>query len=297
MRKRKGFGVLFMALALLLSNAARASGLPVGDHKISTTPQRGYLMSCLRHWRRGPTHGGPWIQGNEWFPAQKPKVQGDVRMSGHRFSAQRSGAWEVIASDDIPVHGVGVFPIQWSDPAHRYDPNPNSIRPQDIRLRLPSQPQLAQTPTCVPMGLIGIALDGTPIFSAVDNGGIDAVAHEVQDRCNGHPNHFGMYHYHGPSPCVRGEKSSALIGYALDGFGIYGMRDLTTGRVLTVNDLGACHGTVSRVRWHGRIVRMFHYVLTNSYPYTIGCFRGHVPSFDLSRHQPEQIRRFNRQYR
>lgn len=108
------------------------------------------------------------------------------------------------------------------------------------------------------MGLIGIALDGTPIFSAVDNGGIDAAAYEVQDRCNGHPNHFGMYHYHEPSPCVLHETGSGLIGYALDGFGIYGMRNPKTGKIMRNSDLGPCHGTVGPVRWHGRRVTMFH---------------------------------------
>lgn len=296
MSNREWIGVLCFGLGVLLSNPAGASGLPLGDHEISTSPHRGYLMSCLQHWRRGPVHGGPWIQGDRWFPSEKLKVQGNVHMTGPRFSIKHRGAWEIIASNDIPAHGVGVFPIQRSDPAHRYDPNPNSIRPQAIKLRLPYHPHRAQTATCVPMGMIGIALDGTPIFSAVDNGGIDAVAHEVQDRCNGHPNHFGVYHYHGPSPCVPNEMGSGLIGYALDGFGIYGMRDLTTGKILTTKDLGPCHGIVSRVRWHGKIVKLFHYVLTESYPYTVGCFRGHVPRFDLTRHQPQQMQRFNRLY-
>lgn len=287
----------FLGLVLILfANPAWSSALPLGDHKISVTPRGGYLMSCVRHWRRGPFHGGPWIQGNDWFPSQKPHVEGDVHMSGHQFSIQHVGHWLDIYSNDIPAHGVGIYPIRWSDPVHKYDPNPNSIRPQDIHYQLPYHPRMAATPTCVPMGPIGIALDGTPIFSAVDNGGIDAVAHEVQDRCNGHPNHFGMYHYHGPSSCMPNEKTSGLVGYALDGYGIYGMRDLTTGKILTTSELGACHGIVSRIRRHGKIVKMFHYVLTKTYPYTVGCFRGSVNRSNLIRFQPRQIRRFDRRY-
>lgn len=280
----------------LFAGAATSSGLPLGDHKISTTPRRGYLMSCIEQWRPGPMHGGPWIQGDRWYPSRKPHVEGDVHLHGHKFTIRHVGKWLDIYSNDIPAHGVGIYPISRSDPAHRYDPNPNSIRPQNIHYRLPYQPHLAASATCVPMGPIGIALDGTPIFNAVDNGGIDAAAHEVQDLCNGHPDHIGMYHYHGPSPCMPNEKTSGLVGYALDGFGIYGMQDLTTGKILTTKELGPCHGIVSRVRWHGKIVKMFHYVLTDTYPYTVGCFRGNVSASNLIRHQPMQLRRFGRQH-
>jgi hypothetical protein len=84
----------------------------------------------------------------------------------------------------------------------------------------------------------------------------------------------GEYHYHGPSPCLPNERENeVLIGYALDGFGIYSMYD-AQGRELTDADLDDCHGRTSKVTWDGRPVTMFHYVLTREYPYTIGCFRG-----------------------
>lgn len=35
-----------------------------------------------------------------------------------------------------------------------------------------------------------------------------------------------------------------------------------------------CHGRVSRVRWHGKKRRIYHYVATWEFPYTVGCFRG-----------------------
>lgn len=43
---------------------------------------------------------------------------------------------------------------------------------------------------------------------------------------------------------------------------------------LTNKDLDECHGTVSRVWWDGHYVRIYHYVLTAQFPYSIGCFRG-----------------------
>lgn len=104
-------------------------------------------------------------------------------------------------------------------------------------LTLPEMPAPASQPTCVPMGMVGFTTDGVAIYNAVDNGGIDAAAHEVQDRCNGHPQRDGQYHYHGPSPCMPNETTPGLVGYALDGFGIYGMGDATTRRILHDEDL------------------------------------------------------------
>jgi hypothetical protein len=122
--------------------------------------------------------------------------------------------------------------------------------------------------------MIGVALNGVAIFNAFDAGGRDAVAHEVQDLCSGHPERSGEYHYHGPSPCLPSETGNeTLVGYAIDGFGIYSLYD-AKGRELTNADLDACHGRTSEVDWDGKRVTMYHYVLTREYPYTIGCFRG-----------------------
>ncbi len=115
--------------------------------------------------------------------------------------------------------------------------------------------------------------------------GRDAVAHEVQDLCDGHPQMHGEYHYHGPSPCLPNENADEkLIGYALDGFGIYSSYD-AHGNELTDADLDACHGRTSTVTWNGRRVSIYHYVLTREYPYMLGCFKG-TPAIDRQRRGP-----------
>ena len=35
----------------------------------------------------------------------------------------------------------------------------------------------------------------------------------------------GQYHYHSASPCLPGARENALVGWALDGYPILGMRD------------------------------------------------------------------------
>lgn len=249
--------------------------LPLGDGKVSSEPRRGYVYSCQTQFRGGGAqHDGDWIHGSTWDATRKIWVQGDVAWPNAAFTITTSSDERRITGNGLPVnHTTGTFPVQRSDPAFQIDRNPNSIQAQQLGFSLPLMPA-AGSPTCVPMGMIGVALSGVAIFNALDAAGHDAVAHEVQDHCNGHPEMRSQYHYHGPSSCLKeATASNALVGYALDGFGIYSMYD-ERGRELTNADLDECHGRVSKVMWDGREVNMYHYVLTREYPYTVGCFQG-----------------------
>ncbi len=258
------------------TTALDTHALPLGDGKVSTEPRRGYVYSCASSFRGGGAqHSGDWIHGATWDDTQKISVRGDVSWPEAAISIRTDADQRLISSKALPDdHTTGIFPVQRDDPAYRIDRNPNPITAQSITLALPLSPTVAAEPGCVPMGMVGVMLNGVPFFNALDDAGRDAVAHEVQDHCSGHPQHMGEYHYHGPSGCVKAEtENNRLIGYALDGFGIYSMYD-ENGNELTNNDLDECHGRVSRVEWDGREVEMYHYVLTREYPYTVGCFRG-----------------------
>jgi hypothetical protein len=263
-----------------VDNSARdpldPTNLPLGDYHISTTPQRGEIDSCQSAFAGGGAGAnGPWIHDDgTWDSTAKIHVQGSVSWPQAVFSIDLQGSRRVVSGNGLPVgFTTGVFPISPSDPAYAYDRNPNAIGAHDISYTLPADPTVAASASCVPMGMIGVALDGVPIFNGLDAGGRDAVAHEVQDACGGHPQQQGDYHYHSISDCLPGANSSDLIGYANDGFGIYGPLD-ASGHELTDADLDECHGTTSPVEWDGRVVTMYHYVATRAYPYTIGCYRG-----------------------
>lgn len=251
--------------------------LPLGDGKVSSSPKTGYVFSCNQNFRGGGAmHAGNWIHGSTWDLTQKTTVNGKVTWPEAQFSISQSGSNRLISGNGLPVDSEsGIFPIATSDPAYQYDRNPNSIKSQNVNLTLPLNPTKATSPTCVPMGMIGVALNGVAIFNALDDSGRDAVAHEVQDICDGHPQQKGIYHYHGPSECLPDQAEvSKLVGYALDGFGIYSLYD-SSGKEVTNTDLDECHGTTSAVLWNGKIQNVYHYVLTREYPYTVGCFKGH----------------------
>lgn len=260
-----------------------ARALPLGDGRISQQAQRGHVWACRAPVGGGGAHVvGPWISGSTWDSTSKAFVAGDITWPQAWLQLEIQERTRSIRTVGVPQgHGTGSFPIHYSDPAYQWDRNPNNIQAKERRYAIPAMPSLAPTSRCLPMGAVGVMLDGVVIFNALDGEGRDAVAHEVQDRCNGHPERSGQYHYHGPSPCVPGAtENQRLLGYALDGFGIYSMFD-ENGRELTNADLDECHGRTSKIVWDGMEVTMYHYVLTREYPYTVGCYRGTPASAGL----------------
>ena len=261
------------------SGAVSLTALPIGDGKVSSSPQAGYVYSCQTTFNGGGASTvGPWVNsaaGTFDFTA-KSVVAGSVAWPTASFTIalNASGTARNVSTNDLPNHNTGTFPISSTDPAYKYDQNPNHIGSQAILYSLNANPTLG-TRTCLPMGPIGITLTGSLLFNALDAAGRDAVAHEVQDLCQGHPDQSSEYHYHSLTNCLAdpGTGHSNLLGYALDGFGIYGVRG-ENGQVLTNADLDVCHGHTHSITWNGQVVSMYHYHATYEYPYTIGCFQG-----------------------
>jgi hypothetical protein len=255
----------------------KLSALPLDDYYYTNRPKAGWVYSCQQSFGGGgASQDGPWIDAsaNTFDLLHKPAVQGAVTWTS-AFSASVTGATRTVTGNGLPSHATGIYPISASDPAYRYDRNPNSISSQNVADAIPADPKVAKTPSCANMGPIGVMLTGAQLYNALDAGGRDAVAHEVLDRCSGHPDQSGTYHYHSLSACASdpGTGHSHLLGYALDGFGIYGVRG-TNGKTLTDADLDACHGHTHAISWNGKTVVMYHYHMTYEYPYSLGCYRG-----------------------
>jgi hypothetical protein len=259
--------------------------LPLGDNRLSQEPKAGWIWACrIENASGGALVVGPWIKADGTYDlTMKAVVSGSVNWT-HRFVMSASGSDRVFTTNDLPDHPSGIFPISPADPAYRYDRNPNGIATQDMRVVLPLTPAMARQPSCTP-GAVGILLTGVVLFSALDAQGRDAVAHELQDSCQGHPQRSGTYHYHNITACLDDkaapDQHSALVGYALDGFGIYGNRG-EGGKNLTSADLDACHGHTHKIVWEGKTVEMYHYHGTWDFPYTVGCMRG-VVNFETVR--------------
>lgn len=255
--------------------------LPVGDGKYTTNaPKKGYVYACsqyaqvLANKNGGAMTRGPWFSsdGKTWNITKKINVNGVVYWRGSMTDTV-SGDTRTIVSDDLPlVNPTGTFPIAGSDPAYQYDRNPNSIDSQSFTYSLSANPTYGANPTCEG-GQVGVMLSGVALFNALDAGGRDAGAWEVQDGCQGHPQSDGIYHYHTLSSCIRNRSVHDVIGFALDGFPITGP-NVGTNNVLTTSDLDECHGIVSSYSLDGKTITGYHYVMTEDFPYSVSCYRG-----------------------
>jgi hypothetical protein len=262
------------------SNEPNFAALPLGDSKVTTAgPQQGYLFQC-RPMMGGGGAGvtGPWINtaAGTYNLNAKAVVDGSVAWPNAHFKAKLKKAVLKLSGNGLPTnHNTGTFPIRPSDDAYSVDRNPNTISAQTILYKLAAKPKRLSTPQCIG-GQIGIARNGVPIFNALDATNKDAVAREVQDSCSGHPQQQGQYHYHGLPACISygsESKHSKLIGWAFDGFPIYGPIG-NKGRYMRLSDLDECHGHTHKIKYQGEVQKLFHYHATAEFPYTVGCYRG-----------------------
>ncbi len=136
------------------------------------------------------------------------------------------GGYRHIMANGIPNHTTGAFPNQG---------NPNTIRPQTYRFRVPANPQVAQQITPAKPFIYGIAVNGVlfdpgtaEFWNRDRRWRYDALSGKINlglDANNAHVQPGGIYHYHGlPVGLVHKLGDGArmvLLGYAADGFPIY----------------------------------------------------------------------------
>jgi hypothetical protein len=223
-----------------------------------------------------PSHRTPG-KNKTWDYLTKVHVNGMIHWPKGKYTISAHGDVREITFNDLPTdHPTGVFPIASTDPAFKYDHNGNHIAAQSFDWKVTLHPKAVASPGCTNGGQVGVLEDGVVLFNALDGERRDAGAHEVLDICAGHPSPGDVYHHHDVPPCILKkvpDGMTRLVGYALDGYGIYVVKN-KAGQLPNNMQLDACHGTTSRVLWNGRMTRIYHYVATLEYPYTVGCLHG-----------------------
>lgn len=102
-------------------------------------------------------------------------------------------------------------------------PNPSHIVPHDYVIDFPLAS--STTPQAMPLGAVGMAIDGVPIFSNVAAPGDDIYLEARSfDRCGGHPQMQGQYHFH-TEPAAITQDDANLVGVLRDGYPVYGRKD------------------------------------------------------------------------
>ncbi|GAB3908832.1 hypothetical protein GCM10028803_45240 [Larkinella knui] len=188
------------------------------------------------------------------------------------------GNYIVVKSKGLPDHKTPYYKgTQWesalyvNDTRSGFKANSNTISSFSYVFKIPKTPAVAATHKALGAATIGVAINGVPIFNQyqMENQLLTPGAGEYVsfDLYGGHPTPFSEYHYHvEPNYLTATKGSSALIGFLLDGFPLYG--PVENGKTLTSNDLDAYHGhtTVTADYPTG----IYHYHTTADAPYING---------------------------
>ncbi len=157
--------------------------------------------------------------------------------------------------------------------------------------QVPLKPELADVPIdgrkYLRKGAVAIAVNGIPIFNALTNRGDDAFLAGELDEFGGHSGRGDDYHYHtAPLELHKVVGYKRPIGFALDGFPLYGLFD---PKATPGSDLACPHGStgpLDELNGHFCTVpagqgiaggtRGYHYHASKGYPYVNGGLRGRV---------------------
>jgi len=174
--------------------------------------------------------------------------------------------------------------------------SPGSPREYELEYTIPAVPTVADAISDVPaLGALGMAINGIPIFGATEGTGGDVLSLAGGfTECGGHNGPTG-YHYHlfsvsGSDVCLFSEAEATaepqLFGYAFDGYPIYsGNFQYTSSwflsdETLFATDTFSAHtyaaGSGDLDQCNGRTDEdgNYAYYTTESFPYTLGCYRG-----------------------
>jgi hypothetical protein len=205
------------------------------------------------------------------------------RLVGDNVTVRFEAGSMILHTHGLPNHPTGRFPEEGFGPSF----NPNTIQEQDETFYIPLEPKVnarhfALSPDgrdngALNMGPIGVAVNGVVFFNPFDAGRMDAS--NLMDRCCGHPNPMGQYHYHKYPICLNspwsdeGNAHSPLIGWAFDGFPIYGPYE--AANVMAKDETG--QSGLNAFNMHYDASKGWHYHVTpGKFSYLIGGYWGEV---------------------
>ena len=194
------------------------------------------------------------------------------------LETRSDASYYYVATSGIPAHNmmVGITSWQQQVPIPQLYTGSNSWS-------IPLQPSYAASPlstkTNFMKGAVAVAVNGVPIFNALNNRGEDAYLIGELDNWGGHCGRADDYHYHAAPMHLSGKAGLKPIAFALDGFAVYGSKE---PEGTTMEPLDICHGHTGK---NG----VYHYHGTSDYPYVIGAMKGMVSTDPLTPAPENQI--------
>ena len=212
---------------------------------------------------------GNLIESNESSGVTNISLPGFAAFS-KSVRISKSSKYYLVESTGLPDHQMMVGIKSWQQQIPTIQPyfgaNAWSI---------PIKPILSSSPISAKnhflRGAIAIAVNGVPIFNALNNRGDDALLAGELDDWGGHCGRADDYHYHIAPLHLQSIVGKKLpIAYALDGFPIYGETEIDGKKVSGLDQFNGHFDSKKRYHYHG----------TKNYPYINGGFKGVVKELD-----------------
>ena len=314
LQKSKSTAIGLMAVALLITGCVSSGSSPSSNGDPKTVDIKDVVLTNL-------SSDCADYSGN--YQASVTDLKRNVSFLSH-FDVSEDGKYCNVKANDIPNYDFNDASANWAEP----------IAAQGLTLTIPRNPQLALEKTQLDLStynavmLNGVVLDQLsngcykPSDPAADQNGniangcgpsvdwrLDPMG-KVKfgtDSHNGHTQPGGLYHYHGNPNALYDPKETAkgspVIGFAADGFPIYGPHyiDEKTGKMLVATSgytlksgsrptsssspggdydgtyiqdyeftnagtLDECNGMTVNGK--------YGYYVTSTYPYVMGCYSG-----------------------
>ena len=212
----------------------------------------------------------PVIPGNT-IPAVYSKIYGATSITS-------DGTFLTVKTSGLPGHVSCYWPVTNSlyrvfsgitFGGETFKRAPNDITEKTYTFKIPLVPKPNTNPTSTPMGPMGFALDGIPLYNQYAAGGVPILDEKKGfDQYYGHPQAQGAYHYHVEPLYLTSVKysKSSLVGFLLDGYPVYGPEE--NGALVTNAMLDSYHGHTSATADFP--AGTYHYHTTETDPYING---------------------------
>jgi hypothetical protein len=185
------------------------------------------------------------------------------------------GDFIIIKSTALPDHKSPYYPTSssqyeaynWNN--NNWNQNPNTIASKNMTFKIPLNPSFSSTTQSTSLGAMGIALNGVPFYNQYAGPNNQPLTNEINsfDQYYGHPQQSGEYHYHlEPLYLTSTKGKSALMGFLLDGFPVYGPEE--NGKTVVNADLDDFHGHEHSTSDYPDGI--YHYHITSDAPYING---------------------------
>lgn len=189
-----------------------------------------------------------------------PTIAADFMAFKDKLKLRWSASHLFVESNGLPDHPMMIGITNWQQQV----PLPQAYTGKNA-WQIPLKPKLAEKPisakNALYRGAIALAVNGVPIFNALNNRGEDCYLIGELDEYGGHCGKGDDYHYHiAPLHLEKVVGKGKPIAYALDGFPLFG---------LTEEKLDEFNGRFDKEG-------SYRYHSTKTYPYINGGMRGVV---------------------